>query len=123
YLPHNYTRHCVVYTGTHDNDTILGWFEGASAQDAAFAIDYLRLNPEEGYGWGMMKAAWASVGELAVVTMQDLLGLGREARMNTPSTLGANWCWRMPAEAGLPALAEKLRRQMTVYRRLPDKNA
>ena len=119
YLPHNYPPHCVVYTGTHDNDTILGWMQSADQKDVDFAIQYLRLNPKEGYHWGMMKGAWASVGELCVVPMQDLLGLDSSARMNTPSTLGGNWRWRMLPGQASEKLAKKIHRQMEIYRRLP----
>ena len=94
YLPHCYTPHCVAYTGTHDNDTIQGWMATAPAEDAALAKAYLRLNEEEGYHWGMMRSAWASAADLAVMQLQDLLGLGSEGRINTPSTLGGNWRWR-----------------------------
>ena len=118
YLPHNYDRHCVVYTGTHDNSTILGWMASAAPEDVAFATDYLRLTKAEGYHWGMMRGAWASVADLVIVPMQDVLGLGDEARMNTPSTVGENWRWRMPKTAATPQLAQKLRRQMELYRRI-----
>lgn len=117
YLPHNYQRHCVVYTGTHDNSTVLGWMAGASPEDVAFATEYLHLSKKEGLNWGMMRAAWSSVGDLAIVQMQDVLGLGDEARINVPSTVGTNWQWRMKKGAARPALAEKLRRQMELYRR------
>ena len=120
YLPHNYGRHCVVYTGTHDNDTILGWFQTASPEDIAYAVEYLRLTPEEGYHWGMMKAALQSPGDTVVLTMQDLLGLGSEARMNIPATLGCNWKWRALPGAITLELAEKLRRMTGIYRRLPQ---
>lgn len=118
YLPHNYPKNCVVYTGTHDNSTIMGWFDSAKAEDVALAVDYLKLTEEEGYNWGMMRGAWASVGDLAVVQMQDVLGLGDEARMNTPSTVGANWQWRMEPGAYDEALAAKLRHQMELYHRI-----
>lgn len=121
YLPHNYDHHCVVYTGTHDNDTAIGWTRSAPAADVAKAADYLRLSEAEGLNWGLMRGAWSSVGDLAVVQMQDILGLGSEARMNVPSTVGSNWRWRMDADALHPALAEKLRRQMELYQRLPQK--
>lgn len=119
YLPHNYQNHCVVYTGTHDNDTILGWMKTAPKDSVKFAKEYLRLTKEEGYHWGMMKAAWGSVAELAVVTMQDLLGLGSEARMNTPSTLGCNWKWRMKKDALSNKLAGRIRSNMQLYGRMP----
>lgn len=119
YLPHRYGPHCVVYTGTHDNDTIQGWMASAPRKDAAFAKEYLRLTKREGYHWGMMRSAWASAADLAVMQMQDLLGLGGEARMNVPSTLGSNWRWRaLPGSYG-PELAKKLRHDMKVYQRLP----
>ena len=118
YLPHTYPRHCVVYTGTHDNEPVNGWFETAPAPDIAHALDYLKLTREEGYHWGMMRAAWASVADLAIVQAQDLLGLGHEARMNTPSTLGGNWCWRALPGVFDDALAAKVRHQMELYGRL-----
>lgn len=119
YLPHCYTPHCVVYAGTHDNDTILGWMKSAPKKDVQFAKEYLRLNSREGYHWGMMRAAWASPADLAVMQMQDLLGLDGRARMNTPSTLGDNWKWRaLPGSYG-EKLAKRLYREMKVYQRLP----
>ena len=120
YLPHCYTPHCVAYTGTHDNDTIRGWMSSAPAEDAALARAYLRLNEEEGFHWGMMRSAWASVAELAVMQFQDLLGLGSEARMNIPSTLGGNnWRWRTAPGTYGEELARRLRREMEIYQRLP----
>ena len=119
YLPHNYKNHCVVYTGTHDNDTIMGWMKTAPKDSVKFAKEYLRLTKEEGYNWGMMKGAWGSVGDLAIVTMQDILGLGSEARMNTPSTLGNNWKWRMKKDAINGRLAGKIRSNMQLYGRMP----
>lgn len=119
YLPHNYDRHCVVYTGTHDNDTAQGWMEHAPRADVAKAVEYLRLSQEEGMNWGLMRGAWSSVGDLAVVQMQDLLGLDGTARMNTPSTVGTNWRWRMLPGGTTPALAARLRHQMELYQRLP----
>lgn len=119
YLPHNYKNHCVVYTGTHDNDTIIGWMKTAPKASVKFAREYLRLDNKEGYNWGMMKAAWASVGDLAVVTMQDVLGLGSQGRMNTPSTLGGNWIWRMQKDSLNGILAGKIRSNMQLYGRMP----
>ena len=123
YLPHTYPRHCVCYAGTHDNDTILGWMASAPAKDVEYAKEYLRLTEEEGWHWGMMRSAWASCADLAVMQLQDVLGLGSEARMNTPSTLGSNWKWRaLPGSYG-PDLARRLRHEMGVYQRLPAKKA
>lgn len=121
YLPHRYSRHCVVYTGTHDNDTILGWMKTAPEETAAFAKEYLNLTEEEGYNWGMMRGAWASVADMAVVTMQDLIGLGSEARMNTPSALGGNWEWRATADQITPELAERLYKYVEMYGRVRGK--
>lgn len=122
YLPHNYTQHCVVYTGTHDNDTTMGWFETAPKESIKYAIEYLNLTKEEGYNWGMMRAAWSSVADLAVVPFQDLLGLGSEARINTPSTLGDNWKWRATEEQISDELAKKLHHCMSTYARLKEKD-
>lgn len=121
YLPHNYTQNCVVYAGTHDNDTILGWLETAGENCVAYAKEYLKLDEEEGYHWGIMRGVWSSVGDLAVVTMQDILGLGSEGRMNTPSTLGCNWKWRMKAGSLDDKLAAKIRNYVKVYGRAPKK--
>ncbi|MGE4275592.1 MAG: 4-alpha-glucanotransferase [Lawsonibacter sp.] len=118
YLPHRYSPHCVVYTGTHDNDTIQGWMASAPRKDVAFAREYLRLTKREGYHWGMMRSAWASPADLAVIQMQDILDLGSEARINIPSTLGGNWTWRMLPGSCTPKLAKRLHREMKVYQRL-----
>ena len=118
YLPHNYPKHCVVYTGTHDNDTSVGWMETAPGASVKFAKDYLNLTKKEGYHWGMMRAAWSSVADMAIVPMQDLLGLGSEARMNTPSTLGDNWKWRATPEQINDKLAKKLWKYMQMYGRV-----
>ena len=118
YLPHNYPNHCVVYTGTHDNDTSLGWMKTAPKESVKFAKEYLNLTKEEGYNWGMMRAAWASVADMAIVPMQDLLGLGSEARINTPSTLGNNWKWRATADQIDNKLATKLYKYVQMYGRV-----
>ena len=117
YLPHNYGHNCVVYTGTHDNDTVTGWFHSAPPEDVRFCRDYLRLSRFEGWNWGFIRAAWASTADLAVAQMQDFLNLGSEARVNTPSTLGGNWCWRMPREALTRQLAERIRQMTRLYGR------
>ena len=89
----------------------------------SFAKAYLRLNAREGYHWGMMRSAWASPADLAVMQAQDLLGLGSEARINIPSTLGINWKWRALPGSFTPALAQRLYRETRVYQRLPRKKA
>jgi len=120
YLPHNYTRHSVAYVGTHDNDTALGWLASCPPEDRALAIDYLKLTEQESFAWGLMRGIWSSASDLAVVTAQDLLELGKEARMNTPSTLGCNWKWRALPGSFTPELARRLRHETQVYCRLPS---
>lgn len=95
YLPHTYTPHCVCYAGTHDNATLVGWKDEAAPDDIAMARRYLGLNEEEGFHWGVLRGGMSSVSQLFVAQMQDYLGLGSAARMNTPGTLGGNWQWRM----------------------------
>lgn len=118
YLPHTYTNHCVVYTGTHDNDTVMGWMKTAPKASVKYAKEYLNLTKEEGYNWGMMRAAWSSVADMAIVPMQDILGLGSEARINTPSTLGDNWKWRAIPEQIDTKVAKKLYHYMQMYGRV-----
>ena len=120
YLPHNYPQHCVVYTGTHDNDTVMGWMKTAPKDCVRFAKDYLNLTKEEGYNWGMMRAAWSSVADMAIVPMQDLLGLDSKARLNIPSTTGGNWQWRATPEQIDNKLAKKLHKCMQMYARLRE---
>ena len=108
YLPHNYTRNSVCYTGTHDNDTIMSWLKTISKSDFEFAKGYCALDKTEGYNWGFIRTAYASVSDYAIVQMQDILGLGGEARMNEPSTLGKNWTWRMKSGALTPRISQAL---------------
>ena len=117
YLPHTYTSHCVVYTGTHDNDTVMGWMKTAPKASVKFATEYLNLTEEEGY----MRAAWSSVADMAIVPMQDLIGLGSEARINIPSTLGENWKWRALEGQITKDLAKKLYKYMQMYGRISEK--
>ena len=119
YLPYAYPPNSVAYVGTHDNDTALGWLATAPEKDVEVAREYLHLDASEGEGWGMMRGIWASASELAVVQMQDLLGLGSEARINTPSTLGSNWCWRAEPGFASARLADRVRHEMSLYHRLP----
>ena len=94
YLPHNYKPKVVAYTGTHDNDTLIGWLAGASAPERAFAERYLRLTRGNEH-WQSVGALMASSACLVITPVQDVLGLGSAARMNTPGTVGDNWQWRM----------------------------
>ncbi len=94
FLPQMYTRDCVVYTGTHDNDTARGWWAAAKPRERAFAGAFLACGDHDVH-WAMIRAASNSVANLAVFPLQDVLGLGSETRMNTPGTLGgSNWTWR-----------------------------
>lgn len=117
YLPCNYIPNCVAYVGTHDNDTVQGWFESAAIEDIIYAKEYLGLHDPANYHWDMMKALWASVANTTIVQAQDLFGLGSESRMNTPSTMGTNWCWRALPGSFDEALAKKLKSYMEVYER------
>jgi len=118
YLPHNYDKNCIVYTGTHDNDTVLGWFSKAGQEQTAFAKRYLKLDETEGYHWGMIRGALSSTASLSIVPMQDFLGLGSEARMNTPATVGGtNWQWRMKQNDASPELANKIAKMTRLYGR------
>ena len=117
YLPHNFERHCVVYTGTHDNDTTRGWYESVPDETQDFCRRYLRCN-DENISWKMIKAAWSSVAERAVAPMQDLLEQGSEARMNFPSRADGNWQWRLTSDQLTPQLAKRMREMNALYGRL-----
>lgn len=117
YLPHNYDKNCVVYTGTHDNDTVIGWFKEIPKEDYDFAVRYLKLDHKEGINWGLIRGAWASTAYLAIAQMQDFLGLGSEARMNIPSTLGGNWTWRVGKDMLTEELALKIAELTRTYGR------
>jgi 4-alpha-glucanotransferase len=94
FLPHNYVPNCVAYTGTHDNDTAFGWYKTASEHEREFAHRYLGVDGHD-FAWDLIRNVWKSVAVFAITPMQDVLGLGGEARMNFPSKLGGNWEWRM----------------------------
>ena len=119
YLPHNYINNSVVYTGTHDNDTVIGWYETLAGADKELCDSYLNLAKcdKEDIHWEFIRAAMSSVAYLAVIPMQDYLGLGSEARINTPSTLGTNWKWRMKSEDFTKKLAEEIRDMTQLYGR------
>ena len=120
YLPYHYDENCVVYTGTHDNDTIQGWYEAMPEWDRDFSIRYLgnRYTPRKEIHWDFIRAALGSRARLAVIPMQDYLGLGSEARINEPSTLGDNWKWRLLPDEFDGKLAETCRDLAWVYGRL-----
>lgn len=118
YLPHNYPRNCVVYTGTHDNDTTLSWYNSLPAKDRRFANRYLDISSSKKACFKIIVAAMSSVADTAIIPMQDYLELGEEARMNTPSTLGDNWKWRLRAEQLSTNLEEKIYAVTKLYARL-----
>ena len=118
YLPHNYNVNSVVYTGTHDNDTVLGWYQSLNRKDRAFARRYLNIRSNKNVQWEFIRAAMASVSDTCIIPMQDYLGLGTEARINVPSTLGTNWKWRMLPGAFGDELAERIWKMTKLYCRL-----
>ncbi len=120
HLPHTFTTEKVVYTGTHDNDTLVGWWEsGATEQERQQAETYLG-RCGKGMQWAMLRAAATSVASLCVVPLQDALGLGSEARMNVPSRSEGNWRWRFGAESLSGELAKKLAALAEISDRLPQ---
>ena len=117
YLPHNVSKNCVLYVGTHDNDTVNSWINSITSAEFNFCTDYLRLNTNEGYNWGMIKAALATTADTCILQMQDLLGLGSEGRINTPSVSEGNWQWRIGEGCINSWLAGILKEQTKLYRR------
>jgi 4-alpha-glucanotransferase len=127
FRPHNYRRHFVVYTGTHDNDTTLGWWTSSGAGDNTrtaeevraerkFALAYLGTDGHE-MNWVFIRAILASVAEVAIIPLQDVLGLGNEARMNLPGTSSGNWRWRFTADQLTPEIGARLREMTVIYDR------
>ena len=117
FLPHNIIENCAAYTSTHDSPSFMDFLFGkASSAVRDYAIDYLRMRPDEGYNWGAVKAIWGSPAVLAMAPMQDILGLGADARMNIPSTLGGkNWQWRVRMDAFNSDVANILYRVTKTY--------
>lgn len=107
FLPHNYPENCVAYSGTHDNDTTVGWYRSAPAAERDFCKEYLNTQGKH-IAWDFIHALWSSRADLAAAPMQDFLELGAEARMNVPSTLGNNWDWRVGNEALTDDLAGRV---------------
>lgn len=119
YLPHGYKENCVAYTGTHDNETSEGWYAAIDERERNFVNDYLGYSSQdkESFSVRFIKAAMASRANLCVIPLQDYLGLGNEARINHPSTVGTNWKWRVSQGAFSSELAEKIRRITKLYGR------
>jgi 4-alpha-glucanotransferase len=120
FLPYNYTdRNCIVYTGTHDNDTTVGWFNERSPEAQANVVDYLGCVGHDGIHWAMIRLALSSVGNTVVLPFQDILGLGTDAKMNTPAQATGNWGWRCRVEAFNKELSGRLKHLTYLYGRAP----
>jgi len=120
YLPHNYANtNCLVYTGTHDNNTSNGWFYGRETGEATkqAVLDYMNLAHRDEFHWHFIRLAMQSVARLAVVPVQDVLGYGEQYRMNTPGLGEGNWRWRLTPGALTPDIAQRLRRLTELYNR------
>lgn len=117
YLPHNYEKNAVVYTGTHDNDTIEGWVKNAKRRTVSFAMKYLNVRRKKDIRPVMIRAALASAADTAVIPIQDYLGLDNSARMNLPSTLGDNWKWRLLPGELTEELADEMAKLTALYGR------
>ena len=121
--PHRFPVRCVAYTGTHDNDTLAGWWRQLNQGQRKEVAQYYQFDPEDPTGkvvWCLIEAAIASRAEVAVIPLQDLLVLDQRARMNDPASFQANWEWRMPPNALSRPLATSLRRLREKYRRDPS---
>lgn len=118
HLPHNYKPNSLVYGGTHDNETVVGYFSSRSAADLKYAYKYLGVTKKSEIPAAVLKAAYASVAAIAIFQVQDILELGNEARMNTPSTVGDNWKWRMLKGSLTKKKAKELKELAEFYARL-----
>ena len=125
YLPHSYERNCVVYTGTHDNETLVQWYKGLDEESKAFAMEYMNNagTPDEEKYWDFVRLAMMSSANTCITPLQDYLGLDKEARINKPSTLGGNWEWRMDADMLSEEMVEKIYRLTRISSRLPEEEA
>jgi 4-alpha-glucanotransferase len=120
FLPHNYVRNSVVYTGTHDNDTTAGWFKSLDSKARAAVRDYVPAARSDGKwdpAWALIRLAWSSVADRAIAPLQDVLGLGSKARINTPGTATGNWRWRVREEMLRGNALDGLEELTTVYGR------
>lgn len=120
FLPHNYGENCVAYTGTHDNDTTVGWYESLSEAHRDIVRRYLARSGDD-IAWSMMRQVMSSVARYALFPLQDLLSLDGESRMNKPSTVGdANWSWRLTQDKSLEEPAARFREMVHLYGRAPE---
>ena len=120
YLPHNIVKNCVIYTGTHDNDTIMGWLNNSDKDTIKQAKNYLNYQSDNGFNWAMIKAALGTVADICIIPMADFLGADSSARINEPSTLGKNWTWRIEGSCINPWLANIIKENTVLYGRLPS---
>ncbi|MBR6230222.1 MAG: 4-alpha-glucanotransferase [Eubacterium sp.] len=121
YMPHRYERNSVVYTGTHDNETTFSWWKGLAPEDRAVALRYLgasRFTSRKKLTWRLIELAQMSIANLCIIPMQDYLCLGSSARINTPSTIGTNWLWRMKEGAFSDKLVSRIRAMTKLYGRV-----
>jgi 4-alpha-glucanotransferase len=114
FLPHNYERNTVVYTGTHDNDTTAGWLASLADHERHYLWRYAPIAEQEG-AWGLIRMAWASVADYALAPLQDVLNIGTEARMNLPGRASGNWAWRFTADQLRDDLLDRLADLTDVY--------
>src|SRR5262249_24994479 len=118
YLPHHFIKNTVVYTGTHDNDTTRGWF-ASSGEDLRDRVRRYLGRDAHDVSWDLIRLAWASVADYAIVPLQDLLDLGTQARMNTPGRREDNWSWRFSDGALHPGIFDRLAELTVLYGREP----
>jgi 4-alpha-glucanotransferase len=116
YVPHLFPINCIAYTGTHDNETIVGWYEKASKHDKEYVKEYLDSDCKD-VAWDFIRLTWASTAIMVIVPLQDILSLGSEARMNIPGVPCGNWQWRYKKEQLSVDVKEKLRRLTGIYKR------
>lgn len=121
YLPHKYIENTIAYTGTHDNDTLIGWINSAYLGDIKYACDYVGAKNSKDLPKLLMKSLWMSKAKLVIVQAQDILGLDGKARMNIPSVPKGNWSWRAKRDIFTYDLAEKLAYEMNLYSRDEEK--
>lgn len=120
FLPHNYqTPNCVVYTGTHDNETTIGWYMNASDDEKDHVRRYMAIGGHD-IAWSLLRLAFASVADMAIVPLQDLMNLGNEARMNFPGKVGGYWAWRFTPDMLTPHIAYRLLELTHLYSRAPE---